>query len=214
MRIIVFSLIYWLLLIALLVSMSGKPLGQKYWHGVKYSSYEVFKDLLNQQTTEGLFLSIMDAISYFGAKLGYSYEAMNFVLFVILQPALMLYFLILCLILYRQKIYLSKKLFIVFNVIFWSLILLVMSPFLHGSGNPKLLMYSSGNFNLFNFCCDLMRFLANCFGLSYEEVNIILFLILQPALILYSFMLFLFLHFNKKDNYEKLHNNYINSGVN
>lgn len=200
MRTKIFSLIYWLLVIAVLLSMNGKvPVGQKYWHGAKNSSYEVLKDLSNQKTTEGLFLSIMDALTYFGAKLGYSYELMNFALFVILQPALILYFLILCICLYRQKIYISKRSFIVFNVVFWFLILLISLPFLQGSGNPKLLVYSSGNFNLFNFCCDLMRFLAKSSGLSYEEVNIILFLILQPALILYSFILYVSLYQNKRE---------------
>lgn len=40
---------------------------------------------------------------------------------------------------------------------------------------------------LFLWCCDCIQFYANKLGYSYEEFNIILFIILQPALIFYFF---------------------------
>ena len=46
----------------------------------------------------------------------------------------------------------------------------------------------------FNWCCDCIQFYANVFGVTYEELNIILFVILEPCIIL----LLLFLLILKK----------------
>ena len=44
---------------------------------------------------------------------------------------------------------------------------------------------------LFLWCCDCIRYYALQFGLTYEQLNIHLFVILQPMLILLFFVLFL-----------------------
>ena len=44
---------------------------------------------------------------------------------------------------------------------------------------------------LFVWCCDCIRFYAIQMGISYEQLNIDLFVILQPMLILLFFILFL-----------------------
>ena len=44
---------------------------------------------------------------------------------------------------------------------------------------------------LFVWCCDCIRFYAIQMGISYEQLNIDLFVILQPMLIVLFFILFL-----------------------
>lgn len=43
--------------------------------------------------------------------------------------------------------------------------------------------------SLFSECVELMRLTATLTGLSYKEINTIIFLILQPSLILIFFLL-------------------------
>ena len=45
--------------------------------------------------------------------------------------------------------------------------------------------------HLFNWCCDCILFLARTAGMSYEEMNILLFVILQPTIILILVLLYL-----------------------
>jgi hypothetical protein len=45
--------------------------------------------------------------------------------------------------------------------------------------------------NLFKWCCDCISYYAKLTGFTYEEMNIILFVIGQPMLILLFFILFL-----------------------
>jgi len=42
---------------------------------------------------------------------------------------------------------------------------------------------------IFSECVELMRLIASLTGLSYKEINTIIFLILQPSLILIFFLL-------------------------
>ena len=48
--------------------------------------------------------------------------------------------------------------------------------------------------NLFKWCCDCISYYAKVTGYTYEEMNIILFVICQPLLIL----LFLFLYLRER----------------
>lgn len=45
--------------------------------------------------------------------------------------------------------------------------------------------------NLFKWCCDCISYYAELTGFTYEEMNIILFVIGQPLLILFFLLLFL-----------------------
>ena len=42
---------------------------------------------------------------------------------------------------------------------------------------------------LFQICVDLMRYLSSISGLSYESLNVLVFLVIQPLLILVFFIL-------------------------
>ena len=41
---------------------------------------------------------------------------------------------------------------------------------------------------IFNFCVRLLYDVANILGISYEEINVWLFIIIQPGLIIYFFL--------------------------
>lgn len=43
--------------------------------------------------------------------------------------------------------------------------------------------------NIFQICCDVIRVFSSFFGTSYEEMNTILFIYLQPSLLLASFVI-------------------------
>ena len=43
--------------------------------------------------------------------------------------------------------------------------------------------------SIFSECVELMRLMATLTGLSYKEINTIIFLILQPSLVLIFFLL-------------------------
>ena len=42
---------------------------------------------------------------------------------------------------------------------------------------------------LFQICVDLMRYLSSISGLSYKSLNVLVFLVIQPLLILVFFIL-------------------------
>ena len=42
---------------------------------------------------------------------------------------------------------------------------------------------------IFNLCVELMNFLSIISGLSYKEINVLVFLVIQPLLILVFFLL-------------------------
>jgi len=39
--------------------------------------------------------------------------------------------------------------------------------------------------NIFQLCVDFLRWLANIFGCTYQEINIIIFVILEPIIFLF-----------------------------
>jgi hypothetical protein len=60
------------------------------------TSLDLFISLLKQKNINGLFKWCCDCIQFYAVKLGYSYEALNIVIFVILQPAIIFYLITLC----------------------------------------------------------------------------------------------------------------------
>ena len=42
---------------------------------------------------------------------------------------------------------------------------------------------------LFSICVELMKLLSSISGLSYKEINVLVFLVIQPLLVLLFFML-------------------------
>ena len=54
--------------------------------------------------------------------------------------------------------------------------------------------------NIFEFCVKIMRASANLTGLSYKEVNTIVFLIIEPALVIIFFTLWRYEKHKSKSN--------------
>jgi hypothetical protein len=66
--------------------------------------------------------------------------------------------------------------------------------YMKGSYNSSMDLFQTLATNpskLFLWCCDCIRYYALQLGLTYEQLNIHLFVILQPMLILMFFVLFL-----------------------
>jgi hypothetical protein len=59
------------------------------------SSSELYSDLISQHSTNGFFNWCCDCIQFYADKLGYTYEELNIILFVILEPCIILFLLIL-----------------------------------------------------------------------------------------------------------------------
>ena len=93
-KFLIFSSLYWtIIFIIVFLLKSGKPYSVFYYHGEVNSIYNLLIDFLLQKTSNGIFQWACDCLQYFGTIWGYSYMEMNFVVFVIIQPALILYFL-------------------------------------------------------------------------------------------------------------------------
>lgn len=82
-----------------LFSANSKNMGPGYY--LKQDGYNSSKELFEALLTKGLnninsfFYWCCDCIDYYGSVIGLSYQEMNILLFVILQPVLILLFLIL-----------------------------------------------------------------------------------------------------------------------
>ncbi len=46
-------------------------------------------------------------------------------------------------------------------------------------------------YHIYNYCTDFVINLANITGLSYYEINFIIFIILYPAALIFSFLFFI-----------------------
>jgi len=57
------------------------------------SSSELYSDLISQNSTNGFFNWCCDCIQFYADKLGYTYEELNIILFVILEPCIILFLL-------------------------------------------------------------------------------------------------------------------------
>ena len=65
----------------------------------------------------------------------------------------------------------------------------------------------------FNYCVELLFFLADLCGITYEMVNIIIFVIGMPALILAQFFYIIFLLGKKSNGTIKVENQKVNTST-
>ena len=108
-KFILYSLIFWSITFYVISFFkSGVKNKVHYYHAKNFdSSLTLFSDLLEQKTTDGIFEWCCDCIQFYAKELGFTYEELNIVIFVVLQPAMIIY-LISCLVFnyfsYRNKI--------------------------------------------------------------------------------------------------------------
>jgi hypothetical protein len=121
---------------------------------------------------------------------------------------------------YKKKSYLcfinqshSMKKFLIYTGIFWSIIFYIISKFssnLEHTTHYFLIKNNATTSDLFNellkqkntnglfqWCCDCIQFYAVILGYSYEELNIVIFVILQPAIIIYLLTLCVYQYFTR-----------------
>lgn len=97
-KFLVYTGIFWTIVIYVMSKFSSDTVHRTHYYLInKFStSSDLFGLLLKQKNTNGLFQWCCDCIQFYAVKLGYSYEALNIVIFVILQPALIFYLSTLC----------------------------------------------------------------------------------------------------------------------
>jgi len=96
----------------------------------------------------------------------------------------------------------------IFSIVYWLIILFFVSVFTTGQ-KDNIHYYKSGGYDslfdviielfnknsingLFQWCCDILQYVAIQIGYTYEELNIIIFVILQPAIIFYLIVLLIY----------------------
>lgn len=105
------------------------------------------------------------------------------------------------------------KKFLIYTSVFWSIVFYTMSKFSSNvvhkthyylinkvsvSSDLFGMLFKQKNTNgVFLWCCDCIQFYANKLGYSYEEFNIIIFVILQPSLIVYLLTLCVYQYFKR-----------------
>lgn len=94
----IFSAIYWFIVFCFVsVFTTGQKDNIHYYKAGGYDSFaEVIAELFNKTSINGLFQWCCDLLQYAAIQLGYTYEELNIILFVILQPAMIVYLLVLC----------------------------------------------------------------------------------------------------------------------
>lgn len=106
-KFLLFSLFFWVI-VGFVCSKfaSGTPHRVHYYHSKNYSnSTLLYNDLTKQKSTDGLFEWCCDCIQFYAYKLGYTYEELNIVIFVILQPSIIVYlFLTVIMLLIKKKL--------------------------------------------------------------------------------------------------------------
>lgn len=92
-KFILFSIIYWLITLYVISFLkSGEKKRIHYYHSKNFdSSFSLFEDLLKQKSTDGIFEWCCDCIQFYAHKMGFTYEELNIVIFVIFQPAMIIY---------------------------------------------------------------------------------------------------------------------------
>jgi len=97
-KFIVYTGIFWTIIFYVMSKFSSNGVHKTHYYLInKFStSSDLFGILLKQKNTNGLFLWCCDCIQFYADKLGYSYEELNIVLFIILQPALIIYLFTVC----------------------------------------------------------------------------------------------------------------------
>jgi hypothetical protein len=95
------------------------------------------------------------------------------------------------------------KKFVLFSVVFWGVCLYLASKFKTKATGEGVFRTSTEMFSnllsqestngLFRWCCECIQFYANKFNCTYEELNIIIFVIFQPAMIVYLVLTIIFI---------------------
>ena len=93
---LIFTVIFWMVVLSVASKFaSGRQHRVHYYHSKNYESAgSLFIDLAKQRSTDGIFEWCCDCIQFYAEKFGFSYEELNIVLFVILQPAMIIYLVI------------------------------------------------------------------------------------------------------------------------
>lgn len=101
----VFSIFYWVIVSYFIsVFTTNQKDNIHYYKPGGYSSFdEVLFELFNKSTINGLFQWCCDILQYVAIQTGYTYEELNIIIFVILQPSIIIYLIILVFY-YRNKL--------------------------------------------------------------------------------------------------------------
>lgn len=110
---ILVSLVFWFFVVALCKEIrSGNSEKVYYYHGSTrhlcthdhYTSQtSLFTELIESGSTNSIFKWCCDCIQYYAHSLGYTYEEFNLVIFVIIQPALIVFLFFWCVILWKRR---------------------------------------------------------------------------------------------------------------
>ena len=171
-----FSLLYFILIA--LISM-----GLILFFG-KSNIYEDYV-LANVSISTQIFNYSIIALNYLGKFLG-GYMLANIILFVVVWPGIILYLFILSWTFFKKTktTYSKMKGHYLFTIFYILLVVGMMYPFISDPVcNVSLDYHKSREF--FDICCNIIIYLSKISGISYEAMNISIFVILQPALIIY-----------------------------
>jgi hypothetical protein len=148
-------------------------------------------------TTEFFEYSIK-ILNYFGKFMG-GYMLTNILLFVIIFPGIILYFFILSFLMFKRFKLPNSMIrgtmifsFIYFLIVFGIMYFFCADPVT----NIPYRNYAESNF--FNICCNLVFDLSRISGISYEALNISVFVVLQPSLIFYFMFTSSFFYFDSR----------------
>ena len=110
---ILISFVFWFFVVALCKEIrSGNSERVFYYHGNTRhlcthdhypSQISLFSELIESKSTNSIFKWCCDCIQYYAHSMGYTYEEFNIVIFVIIQPALIVFLLFWCMILWKRK---------------------------------------------------------------------------------------------------------------
>ena len=100
-----FTIIYWLVVTYFIsIFTTNQKDNIHYYKSGGYDSfYEVVMELFNKSSINGLFQWCCDILQYTAIQTGYTYEELNIIIFVILQPAIIFYLTVLVLN-YKKKL--------------------------------------------------------------------------------------------------------------
>lgn len=97
-KFLIYTSIFWLIVFNIMSKFSSNLEHSTHYYLIKNNptTSNLFNELLKQKNTNGLFQWCCDCIQFYAVMLGYSYEELNIVIFVILQPAIIIYLLTFC----------------------------------------------------------------------------------------------------------------------
>jgi len=183
-KILIYSLFYFIfvgILIVCLIS-TGDGLTEK---TIKITKHSLSVDVFNWSVYQ---------LNSYGKYLG-GYKAFNIILFAVLWPSLILYFMILSFYFFQRKerTFYQPKLFWGMSAFYFVLVFVLMGIFLADkTSHIELKLFQENTF--FYQCCNVVISISKMTSFTYESLNVAVFVVLQPALILYfsSAALYLF----------------------